>query len=339
MIDVKFILDQPDTQEIGENITGKISMTPDEDFACEGFWLRLKFERRGFLRVLEKEISSFKIASNQTFRKGQYYEFDFRLSPPIETISFKGKELQILWFLETDFQLTDETANKIIKESLKKLQVSKAMNVDKEFIVRKDLDVSNNNFPLRIQYGEGVLSKEYLNTLVIFFVFFTMFTGCTFMAKNSQPFMTALFSIATLGLGGYLAKEQFLGAGQLGKIRFEISPKDDTHFEVKLKVEKNDHKINTVRLSYQVVEEVVDNRGTSPTKKTDQIYHWRKKNPQSIKFKMLKTEMPYPSRPVPATFEFEDCSIYYQLKAEFLMNNGATSTRHGKFRVLYDNLE
>ncbi len=339
MIDVKFILDQPDTQEIGEFIIGKIRITPDEDFSFESFWLRLKFERRGFLRVLQKEISSFKVASNQIFRKGQYYEFDFRLDPPKETISFIAKDLQILWFLETDFELTDDIINQIRTESLRKLQISKAMNVHKKFTVRRNLDVSNNNLLLRVPYQEGEMSLDELTSFGCIFILCIIFALCVFFSDNYEPSAAVLLSVITLIIGGYFVKEQFLGAGQLGKINFEISAKDDTHFEVKLMVEKNDHKINTVRLSYEVVEEVIDNRGSSPTKRTEQIYHWRKKNPQSLKFKMLKTEMSYPSRPVPATFEFEDCSIYYQLKAEFLMNNGITSIRHGKFRVLYDNLE
>lgn len=96
---------------------------------------------------------------------------------------------------------------------------------------------------------------------------------------------------------------------------------ESKNFNVEIALEKNWRKVKSITSYYEVVETVIDRRGTSNSTHVEKVYV--SENQQSNRvYKSTKLKLNYPDIDLPGTMEHEDMSLKWRAIVVLEMNFG-----------------
>lgn len=130
-------------------------------------------------------------------------------------------------------------------------------------------------------------------------------------------------AIAGIGIAGY-GQYKINSIGLLKEIRFKGTHIDNEKFNLEITILKNEKKISSAKIRYKIIEEVIDDRGTTSTTYKENIYNSETKSINQPVAKVLSTELRYPSRNIPIDFSRTNVRFYSQIEISFQFKNNTS---------------
>lgn len=255
--------------------SGILQISPNENIDIEQIQGKLFRRVKGKMASQNELVDTFTVSTKyQQLLKNETYEFPFKVIQPSEVGTYKGKNVHIFFELEFAVELEKDSFKRLDKNIFKSIKsfVTGSTNYkySKNIILRKTPNYD-------IQKSDGYLELEDQTTLIV--VFFSGFFIISWLIIFGLLQLNTLDLWMHIMIGGvivslvvgYLSQIAFLNAF-LGRFDVNISKKDDKSLTCIVHSTGNWRYIKAAKTYYKVVEEVIDDRGTTSYTYTETIY-------------------------------------------------------------------
>ena len=306
--------------EVGKPVRGKLIVKANEDLPILQFGYELMMELKGRTSTQKYKIAQGKILDKFTFKAGSIYEY------PIE-------------FTNTQYA-TYEGRNASLVASFKPIVKEETSGVGKIKNRIKDLFSDPSRSPghryLKFQFpytkldiiDEFIRFKRISDRLLIWILILLIGPWMIFLFWDIGPKIIAIISlISAITLSTYYLLETQL----VGRLTAEFIESEKEEFDFILRNEKNWKYIRDIKVNFRVIEEVIDNRGTSDSTYEKVIYlsgRYHKKNPTEA----VHATFQYPDVKY-ASFTLGNLSLNWQLVTKVTLNLGISYTYKQYFEV------
>ncbi|MEM6805780.1 MAG: hypothetical protein AAF696_30555, partial [Bacteroidota bacterium] len=305
---------------LGNEIKGEMLLKVEEEVEVESVEVKLLVEAKGLMSSQSALIYHKTHKKPGLLKPGEIYRFPISVIPN-KYGSYKGEQVEISFRFEGELKLLEQKASEKIRNFFRKLGNS-SKNQDAYFI---HLTSPIESYRLRDQKISLDSNSSYqsflgLPLLIMFFVL----VGKEVIDYSIGIPIGLLFSL--LCIIYYL-----IGRYAVGNPSAEIVQEDKEGFHVKLYKEPSWHFLRGIEVSYEIVEEVLDRRGTSSTthKKVlfDSLVQKSRLNQEELDFYF---DFPYGK---PKSMNWEDVSIIWRLKLKVFTSLGFNYKVYGPFIV------
>jgi len=288
----------------GDPIVFTLCITPEEDQHVEKLKCQLTKEVRGRLRRVTDTIDSCELEINDMLKKGTTYEYPVELKNSF-AITYAGISVSQSLYLDVASSEQGKTLISKVKQVFVHLEPLARRVVIVEHasvnynVVEKSYDLKN-DFLMKLFFG-------------MFFTIPLLIFGCQFLPASFLPASFPKTLIPYLiGVGVFIllipVLLHFWFETRVGKSSVQLSNTDNNEFEVKVNNSNDWVSSPEIFLSYSIIEEVVDDRGTSSTTIKMPIYQSLSvtiKTPRNGS----KVVFPFPEKSIPLTNRIPNTEI------------------------------
>ncbi|MCI5055653.1 MAG: hypothetical protein MRY83_06060 [Flavobacteriales bacterium] len=313
----------PLNSKVKVTLTVKVNKT----ISFEYFDLSASWAIRGLNKYSKNEIKVVRLDQNTTWTAGETveYEFDFIPSGPI---SFYGKYMQIIWFLDTDIELSSESKRQLRSEYLSQFKIRKTFKPDFEYDQEKLFKVVAENPIYDCGHFESTI-KTRTNPL------YWIVPVAVFLFSLINPgkfiFLMILSFVGSI-IGGIIVLKNRVGMGKFNNVKFEVRDYDHDFKELLIHLGAIHHKISQISFYYDAQEEVTDNRGSYSQKYEHRIMKSKVLKIVDVK-DVCQVRFSLKANNVPATISDGDSQIHWYLNFKFHFKNGRSDIRSERFLV------
>ncbi len=299
------------------------------DIGFENVTCKLGYQIQGLTHSNITKLHGIIVDQNKSWKKGQKYEYDKTITLEDAPISFRGNNVNVLWWLYLEVELDQNSKSEIQSSLFKDIAL---VNLLKSF----DGKHENKNLILvqnaTYKYGIDDFSLTYTISAYIQLVigiFILILSVILFVGEiiKKHIWIPILAGIGFLGYGIY----EKIGIGTLKKVNFKGIYEDNENFNLQITVEKNFKKIRAATIYYQIKEEVIDNRGTTSTTRTSTIFESQNKTVNSFSSNIFDVSLPYPKNDLPLDFYRSHIRYYSELVIEFEFHNNTKGRLRQEF--------
>ncbi|MBQ4803293.1 hypothetical protein J8L88_10575 [Aquimarina sp. MMG015] len=299
-----------------------IRINPQLDMTFDRVICSLQYQVIGKAISNKSKISSLTIDQNGSWKKKNNYNYagKFELGdlPP----SYNGKNLQIIWWLYLEVEFKEESKSRIQNLLLKDVFIfSLIKSFDGKHQNKNVVSLTNPNY----EYAINNFDKVYKIDPYLYFiigVFIMIITMILYFGDILKKYFW-IPAIAGIGIAGY-GQYKINSIGLLKEIRFKGTHIDNEKFNLEIAILKNEKKISSAKIRYKIIEEVIDDRGTTSTTYKENIYNSETKSINQPVAKVLSIELQYPSRNIPIDFSRTNVRFYSQIEISFQFKNNTS---------------
>ncbi|MEL6639361.1 MAG: hypothetical protein AAFW73_15900 [Bacteroidota bacterium] len=327
MIQIEIELDEyQEVYHLGTPYSGRISVELEEAVEVHRLGYRLVVELRGLVEVYEHTIVQEILVNRERLAGDKPHVFPFEfVNHHFET--FKGKRFSLHLRIEGFLEMPPQTIT-LPNRGLRRLTGPSRTQVEQP---RYQDDI-------RLRYRSSA-PRYRLPT-----------EATSFAVYESISWWIPLILIGLLPVGYHLSGDQhpayFIPLFVLGFLisivailwigrwtqawRFRLSELEETHFELRLERVENWRSIQSVEVWYEIEEEVIDRRGTSPTTNRSTLFRSESVR-QRILGSSLGIKLPLPVANQPAGIVMGDAKIHWLAKVRVRLHWGLRFTLRGPF--------
>lgn len=305
------------TWESGESIQGVVVVYPQINLGIYHLKLSLLFEIRGRMASQKRVLHTETLEENVVLEKGgEYiYEFDFILT---QAGSYRGKNANFYYNLETSIDFDSETDQIVRKESFKKLSVAKGIYPEKGTKQKRELLIKSNEICFQIPTVKTALSPLTLKNsgqgLIVASSLLVMLSIGGSLVMN----IPALFFLVTPIIVGLWVFRTIFLKKKLGKVELNLQQINDQEFEAHY-VFSQKHNAKKMVGYFEIIEHVEDRRGTSNSNYNYRLHVSEKQpftsvkqdNENEVRFTHL-----YPTKDFPPSLDYGHFEIIWDLVLE-----------------------
>ncbi len=265
-------------------------------------------EARGRMSSTKKQIISFKIDTRKNIMQNESYEVPFSfVLPDSDLETYSGKNVTISYSCEAKIYVNEE--------DLEKLDRGLATRLKSFFTSDYSTKVSGyfNKFNIQEQYKVGERHRDFklafngmslLYSILIIGALYLLGMYTLHFEFNVAHIFLSLIAIAILSFIQFSIKKRKIGGITLTTVNLNDG------FICNVKPARN-FSLRKAKIHYQIIEKVVDRRGTSSTTYTETIY----KSPvYPLKSKgSSEVEFKFPENKRLGSMKFEDASLYWEI--------------------------
>lgn len=296
---------------IGEEISGELVVFPREDLDVSRMGYQVILETRGKVGVYQEVISANNLVTDKVLNKFEKYKFPIQfINHTYET--YKGENASFLIKIEpyTELNTTQSLASTISSIFKKKNDNAQYLN----FI---------SDTPT-FQIQKQIL---YLDPLVR--IFEPLVIGVTLCAFSFMLHVLVGAILTTTFL--IIALIYVIYGKSIGDVELELTDTEED-ISIALRQEKYWSSIRKIMVVYEVVEEVIDRRGTTDYTHKHIIHESEEKEFQRPA-NIIRTSFPYPSAGTPPTMQLKDSRIYWAFEIYIYTDLGIRYIAKSDFTV------
>ncbi len=317
----------PSDYDLNEEVTGVLRVKVDKKVSLKYLKINLVFELRGQASPVSMPSKEIVLVNNGTWDVGETYKYPFEFAGGL-TPSYKGYNLQTLWYVHATYLLTEESQKATgTYKFYKKIFSSRMVESYKSTIniqnVSKKLQVETNS----VNIGGGNYFWV-ISFVVLFFCYLAHQSGNLEGWGYLIPAITAIISFFSFGL---FLRDYYYFSDM--KIRFLKEKPEYIQAEILLNGRTN--RLNNVKIGYKIVEKVLDDRGTSTVTLTNDNYKYLHQGPLKGHNGVIAVDLPLPKHTeFPASFSYGKHEINWII---FLKTPGVFSRflKEIPIRVIY----
>lgn len=309
---------------LDETITGQIVIRSEKDMVIDYLRCRLLYESRGLMRIYTTEIGEVLLLEGLSFKENQRYVYPIEVkNKDYET--YKGENIELLVKLDVSIkpqntEVSSEILSKIAHWGKSGI-ISKSKYID-FFTKEENFEITSRKVNLELDSLDTLL---FVSLLIVFII--------GFLIANTEFYESYKTLIIVLGFGLLIMNllYSYFAKYIIGKIEVEFNDKENNEFELKLSNSHNFKQVKRLEVSYQIHEEVIDNRGTSESKETAIIYKsmvktWNiDKHERSLSFDYPKGK--------PQSLRYKDARIYWMIELRLFSLLELQFSCQGEFEV------
>jgi hypothetical protein len=299
--------------------SGFLIVSVEESITIEGINVQLLERVKGKMSSQKTSVHTTDLARGmQVLRKGETYRFSFELPRKPNIESYKGKNFSILYELDFKVELEQTSYDNLEKGVFK--------NIKSFFTGEKH---HKQAFPITFEQPiekyeivevDGDFSLKRNNTMLA--IVGVLFLLVSLFLSSMDVLITALVTVLGLMLGYFLQK--LLIPSFIGKFSLELTQKDNETFLAVVQSGNHWKSLSDSNLRYEVIEEVIDRRGTSTSTYTETLFS----SPTvSLNNEAREAVFVFPERHFPM-IKIQDASIKWLMKLEMKTSIG--------FKLKYD---
>ncbi len=299
-----------------------IRINPQLDMTFNRVICSLQYQIIGKAISNKTKISSLIIDQNGSWKKKNNYNYTGKFELGDLPASYNGRNLQIIWWLYLDVEFNQESKSRIQNLLLKDIFiVSLFKSFDGKHQNKNPVSLTNPNY----EYAINDFDKVYKIDPYLYFIIgvFVMIITIILYFNDILKKHFWIPAIAGIGIAGY-GQYKINSIGLLKEIRFKGTHIDNEKFNLEIAILKNEKKISSAKIRYTIIEEVIDNRGTTSTTYKENVYKSETKTINSPIAKVLSTELRYPSRNIPIDFSRTNVRFYSQIEIDFQFKNNTS---------------
>ncbi|WP_299617486.1 hypothetical protein [uncultured Tenacibaculum sp.] len=284
-----------------------LTIQPEEELVIDHIDGIVYLEARGRMSSVKKPLVNFKIENRKVLAKNEIFEIPFSFTLSEDYIeSYDGKNVSISYNCEAKIFVNKEDLEKLDRGVFTRM---------KSFFT-SDYSTKISGYFTKIDEGKYKISEHHselklafnfksllFTALVIGSIYIAAMLGLKFDFHGGHIFLLIITTVITNYFLFQIKKKQ------IGDISLTTSNREN-EFVCYVKPARN-FSLHKAKMYYQIVEKVVDNRGTSSTTYRETIY---KSSIKPVKGKgSSEIEFEYPFLKNLATMEFDDSSIYWEI--------------------------
>lgn len=251
-------------------LQGKAEVIFEENTEIETIEIDVILHVKGKMRSTSNVVSSLAFTpENGVIQKNTKREFLFEIPTHSKVESYKGRNVSIFYELVARFRLVEDekeerTGPRIAKKIKKLLKIDdspKLLSVFEKIDKQKAYKVIEENMEMQTKFQYIVI------------IIFSILLACIFyFALQHENNISIFLVFLGVSIGVSALTVEILMRSLLGTIDIEVLNKDETQFICRVKNSKKWKYCNEAEAYYQVLEEVIDDRGTSTTTLVHSIY-------------------------------------------------------------------
>lgn len=290
-----------------EPINGTINLKPKRDFGVDIMGYRLILEIKGKIQSVKRVLLQRQILTNTRFEEGKEYNFPIRIfNDTVET--YRGHHVECLLKLETYLNLDDDTHQESKDAGLKaRFSVKEMIWGEQEEKIIEYLEFLPSSTVYKVLDSKiELLAKGQKQAFGYGFgMLVIMFIGVAWGLYTWYHGLLGLAIALSVLVLYHLIQNQIIG-----RLSVQLQNQEG-YFTAKISSSTRWQNIRNVEAYYQIMEQVVDKRGTSTSTYTKAIY---KSESSTINFpKYTPTvKLKFPEKK-PMTMKYGDFSIYWEL--------------------------
>jgi hypothetical protein len=290
----------------GKIISGYLTINSSETIAFDNIKGVVFLEARGRMSSYKKEIFSLEIKQNTILTKNKSYRIPLTFdSSNFEINSYLGKNVSFSYILEIHIDVNRDDIEKLERNLFSKVKSFVTSN----YTIKTSEYFEIENLNLKYQVAETKTDFTMQPNLIVSIIAFLILgSSCAYIIPEFSIWYTIL-GIASVVLLIHLMTKYIKNT--LGTISMETL-KDENSFVCKI-LKTREFNLMNPYIYYEIIEKVMDNRGTSSSTYTETLYTSEKlklsdfKSSPSLKFL-------FPKRNGLQSFECSDASIFWQMK-------------------------
>ncbi len=313
----------------GKASSGYLEIVSSEDITIDAIQGEIHFEARGRMQAYEKIIATFSIISQPTqinAHEETLLPFTFEMNDGIIE-SYEGRNVS--------FKYRCEVSVDVNRDDFKKLGLSFLSNIkslitsNRTLRTLKDFEIRDlkHTYAVNTETLDFKLQGNYTIPIVLSLLLFMVYV--LFIPE----FDTGLIVFGIVMMLGVSFFSHYYLKQTLGKVTMDISDADDGFLCVIGKTKK--FNLSDQSLYYEVIEEVVDSRGTKTSRSREVVYKSERKAIHNFK-KHLEFKFLYPERLCFESNKTNDVTILWQMKITGKSNVGLILNYTCEFRVRKD---
>lgn len=265
-----------DKVEEGQHVhAGILQIIPNEHIGVEQIQGELRQKVKGKMAGQNELVDNFTVSTQyQQLPPNETYEFPFKIIQPSKAGTYKGTNVHIFYELEFAVELEKDSYKRLDKSLVKSIKSLVTRSTDykysKPITLRK---ASNYDIPK----GQGLLELGEKDTFVMVFfsglfvmLWFILF-GLLRLNTMESWLEVMIIGVVVSAVIGYLSQVAFFRI-VLGIFDVDIVKKDGENFTSIIHSTGNWRYVQAAKTYYKVIEEVVDDRGTTSYTYAEKIY-------------------------------------------------------------------
>lgn len=306
-LDLAFFIDNISVEGI---VTGALLVTSNLSLKLDEINAIIYFEARGKMSSNKTKILNFIIATEVSVIKNKKNKIPFAFQLPTGTRdSYEGVNVSFNYKYKIDLVVCKNDIDKVERDIFSKIKsfltTSRSISFSEYFKVlyeKENYEVLPTNSKLK-------LNNSYFKFIVIL-IFLSFFS---FLISSNMAII--FFVVLTFLILLYVTRKYL--ENRFGEVAVQISP-DRKSFICKLHKTKK-FSLKKTQMYYQIIEKVIDKRGTDSSTYLNTIYTSESKKVESFR-ETIELTYYYPEKRGLSTYNYNDVSIYWEmiLVGEFL---------------------
>lgn len=268
------------------------------------------FEGRGRMSSFKKNLQSFNIPCERKISENQTYEipFSFTLSD-IPTPSYRGKNVSLTYKLEFKIMIADiDKFDRSIFSTVKSFITSDNSVKVSQYIVpnlnNTEYNIVNKQHEFHLTPSIATWVKSSVLSAIIYFALLA-----------TLGFSIDFFHLLLIAVGAFIFSQLINSYKKsvIGNISLRAYKNDTNSFNCEI-TKSSGFKLSNKKIYYQIVEKVVDDRGTSSSTYKEIIYSSPFKRLSKLKKQEINFE--FPIRKELASLEYDDVTIFWEVIIE-----------------------
>lgn len=291
-----------DDNKASSSRTGYVTVQVAETITVNKIEGAVFLEARGSMRGTKKEITQFFLSNTTTLTKLETYKFPFSFELGDKLDSYAGTNANLSYNCEISFEIAKNDVAKFDRSAFSKF-ISFVANSDYSVSFSKYFDyISEGNYQVKedkLKFNlQPNIAMSVLSATVIIATYLYYRPEFQFWHIIAGAFATAIL----IGISILIANKL------LGHISLQLYD-EKTGFRCVIQKPLNAN-ISTKKIHYEILEEVIDKRGTSSTTYTTKLYTAPKKQLDDFK-KSITFE--YPTKKGLQSFEYGDIEVLWKM--------------------------
>jgi len=300
-----------------------IKINPQLDMAFTQVTCSLQYQVLGKTISNKINISSLTIDQNSSWEKNNNYNYKGKFELGDLPVSYNGKNLQIIWWLYLEVVFNQESKSRIQNMLLKDLfVVSLVKSFDGKHQNKNIVSVNNPNFAYEINAFDSKYKVDPYLYLTIGIIT-TIITSILFFSELFKKYILIPI-IGSIGFTVY-GLHRLYSIGLLKEIKFVGSILNNKTFNLEITIQNNHEKITSATVYYSIIEEIIDNRGTTSTTYRESIYRSAQTIIEKPPNKIINVQLDYPDKDLPIDFSRKNIRFYAQIEVTFNFKNNTIS--------------
>lgn len=293
---------------------GVLQITPSENISIERIQGELSQQVKGKIRHKNRLIDTFDLSIEpMNLSKNETYDFPFNIEQKSDITTYKGENIHISYEIEFSIQLEEESFKRLNKSLLESI---KSFIIDGTNYTYSGSIIYSKSENYDITEGLGYLKSNALSVLSgAFFLLFFLVPCFIILGVLNLWIYFIICAIITSIAFAYLLRVVFL-ENILGRFNIDIQKKNNEIFASTIRSTNNWKYIREANMYYEIIEEVIDNKGKNARIFTETLYvsdsiPVSKENSREE----ILHQFPRPNS-VPPVFSIDNASIKWMLVLE-----------------------
>ena len=303
----------PENQQ-GREISGHILVKSNETIGLDFIEGSVYFESRGRMSGKRIQISTFNILKQKQILKNETYEFPFTFSLDNKYNSYKGKNVSFSYNFKAKISVNNDDYDKLDRSFFSK--AVSFITSDKSLKIEKQFQVNSEDSKYQI-VEEKLKFKLTYNWVLILLIALSTAGSIIYYLRDKEFHLRYIVGVVIVSfLFSFLLN--YLMISYINKLLGEVTLKtlkdDDEYFLCSISKKRRFNLVNQ-KVFFEIIEKVVDKRGTSSSTYTEILYTSPKQAVlalsagQNIRFK-------YPNKKGLETMVFGDAEILWRMNLE-----------------------